>query len=115
MPTSIAGLAILTHQVGPNAILLCPGPRLSQLQMVDLTVCLGCLEPPPAKTTLHSSRLHLLFKEINLAAQRLTLFVHRMVSIDFGHETPVVDGEFVEFSTQCGKCCATPPERRYEP
>ena len=69
MPTSIVGLAVLAHQICPNTVLLLLGPSLSQPQMVDLTVCLGCLEPPFAEASFHMSRLDLLLKEIDLGAQ----------------------------------------------
>ena len=66
---SIVGLAVLVHQVCSNAIFLCLGSHLSQVQVADLTVCSGCLEPPSAEAVLHLSRLDLLFEEVDLAAQ----------------------------------------------
>src|SRR5258708_37599233 len=68
-PTSIAGLAVLVHQVCLNAILLRSGSHLPQSQVADLAVCSGCLEPPLAETMLHPSRLDLLFEEVNLTTQ----------------------------------------------
>src|SRR5258708_12521917 len=90
MPTSIAGLAVLAHQVCLNMILLHSGSRLPQSQVADLAVCSGCLEPPLAETMLHPSRLDLLFEAVNLTTQVLALLIHGMVLVDFGDQTPIL-------------------------
>src|SRR5258708_35661919 len=114
-PTFIVGLAVLMYQVCSNMILLCSGSHLPQSQVADLAVCSGCLEPPFAETVLHSSCLHLLFEEVDLATQRLALFIHSTVLIDFGHKTPIVDSELVECSTECGEGGTAPSQGGYEP
>ncbi len=75
----------------------------------------GSLESPFAETSLHVSSLDLLVKEIDLAAQRLALFVHGTVTIDLSHETPVVDGKFVEFLPESGEGCATSSQGGQKP
>ena len=75
--------------------------------MLDLSVGPGGFEPPFAETSFHASCLDLLLKEINLTAQRLALLVHGVVMVDLGHEAPVVDSEFVEFSLESSKGGAT--------
>ena len=64
----MAGIAILAHQVSANVVLLCLGSHLPQLQVADLTVRSGRLEPSFAEAALHSSHLDLLFEEVNLTA-----------------------------------------------
>ncbi len=110
MPTSIAGLAILADQVCPNVVLLCLGSRLPQSQVADLTVRSGCLKPSFAEASLHLSHLDLLLEEVNLTTQRLTLLIHGAVTVDLGHETPVVDRELVECVTERGEGGTTSPQ-----
>src|SRR5260370_23099079 len=97
-PTSMAGVAVLADKVCPDAVLFRPGPCLPQPQVADLPVSLGCLQPTLAKPPFELDRLKLLPKEAALAAERLALLVHGAVAVDFSHETPVVDGEFVELA-----------------
>ncbi len=59
--------------------------------------------------------MELLVEEIDLAAERLALLVHCPVSIDLGHEAPVVNGKFVELVAEGGKCGPTPTEGGNEP
>ncbi len=105
-------LSILAYQVRPDPVLLLTGPGLTQPQMLNLAVGSGGFESPFAETSFHSSRLHLLLKEIDLAAQHLALLVHDVVTVDFGHKTPVVDRELVEHSMKGGKGGTTPPQSR---
>jgi len=77
---------------------------------LDLAIGPGGLKSPFAETLLHTSRLDLLFEEIDLTAQRLALLVHGTVMVDLGHKTPVVDGELVECSTKGGEGGTTPPQ-----
>src|SRR5258707_13886017 len=109
-PTSMPSLPVLAYQVHPDPILLLSGSGLTQPQMLDLAVGAGSFESPFAKTPFHSDHLDLLLKEVNLAIQCLALFIHGAVAVDFGHKTPVVDGELVECSTKGGKGGTTPPQ-----
>ena len=111
----MAGVAILADEVRPNADLFGSGPCLPQSQVADLSIGFGCLQPPLAKPPFDASRLKLLFKEIDLAAERLALLVHGSVAIDLGHETPVVNGEFVELMTEGGVCGSAPTESGNKP
>ena len=103
-------IPILAYEVHPNSVLLLTGPGLTQSQMADLVVGPSGLESPFTETLFHSSRLDLLLEEIDLAAQRLALFVHHVVTVDFGHKAPVVNGKFVEFSPEGGEGSATPSQ-----
>src|SRR5713226_2606859 len=91
MSTSMSSLSILAYQVRPDPVLLLACSGLAQPQMLDLAVGPGGFESPFAETVLHSSHLDLLFKEINLATQRLALLIHGAVAVDLGHKTPIVD------------------------
>src|SRR5258708_21559947 len=115
MPTSMSSLLILVHQVCPNSVLLLTHPGLTQPQMADLAVGSGGFKSPFAETSLHSSHLDLLFKEVDLAAQRLALLVHGLVVVNLGHEAPIVDGELVKCAAECSEGGATPPQGGYEP
>ncbi len=95
----MAGVAVLANQVCPDAVLLCSGSCLPQPQVADLLISLGHLQPPLAEPLFESGRLELLVEEVDLTAERLALLVHCSVSVDFGHEAPVVNGEFVELAT----------------
>ena len=106
---------VLPHQVHPTSVLFDLGPCLTQSQMADLSICLCHFEPPFAKALFHLGHLDLLLKEVNLGAQQLALFVHCVVAIDFGHKTPVVDGEFIKLSSEGGEGGAASPQGRYEP
>ena len=99
---SMAGIAILHNQVCSDVVLFGSGPRLSQSQVADLTVGLGCFQPPLAKASFKTGRLKLLVKEVDLAVERLALLIHCSVSIDLGHKPPVMDGEFVKLVAKCG-------------
>src|SRR5712692_2542238 len=83
--------------------------------MADLMVGLGSFEPPLAEAAFHASHLEFLLEEIDLTAEQLALLVHGVVSIDLCHKTPVVDSEFVEFSTECGVGGSAPTEGGYKP
>src|SRR5258708_796205 len=109
-PTSILSLLILVNQVHPNPVLFLTGPGLTQLQVTDLSVGPGGFKSPFAETPFHSSHLNLLFKEIDLATQCLALLVHGVVTVNFGHKTPIVDSEFVELLPKGSKGGATPPQ-----
>src|SRR5260370_38988203 len=61
-PTSMAGIAVLADQVHLDAVLFCPGPRLSQLQVTDLMVSFGCFQPSFAEPPFKAGGLQLLFK-----------------------------------------------------
>src|SRR5260370_28413583 len=98
----MAGIAVLADKVRPNADLLRAGPRLPQPQVTDLSIGLSRFQPTLAEPPFDASRLKLLFEEIDLAAERLALFVHGMIVVDLGHEAPVVDGEFVELAAEGG-------------
>src|SRR5713226_9213637 len=111
----MAGVAILSDKVCPNMDLLRSGSCLSQPQMADLSIGFGCLQPTLAEPPLDAGRLKLLFKEVDLGTERLALFVHNAVSIDFSHELPIVDGEFVEFAAEGGVCSPTPSKGGNEP
>ena len=111
----MAGIAILADEVCPDVDLFGSGPGLSQSQMADLSVGFGRFQPTFTKPPLDTGRLQLLFKEVDLAGERLALLVHGAVAIDLGHETPVVDGEFVELATEGGIGGSTPPEGSNEP
>ena len=112
---SMAGIAILADEVRPDADLFRSGPCLPQPQMADLSVGFGCFQPTFAKPSFDASRLKLLFKEIDLAAERLALLVHGTVTIDLGHETPIVNGEFVKLVTEGGICGSAPAKGGNEP
>ena len=112
---SMAGIAVLADEIRSDAVLLCSGPRLPQPQMVDLAVGLGCLEPTLAEASFEAGGLELLLKEIDLAAQRLALFIHGSVPVDFCHETPVVNGEFVKLATECSERGPAPTESSNKP
>ncbi len=64
--------------------------------MVDLTICLCRFESSLAETPFYPNRLYLLFEEVDLGGQRLALLIHGLVSVDFGHKTPIVAGELVK-------------------
>ena len=64
--------------------------------MADLTICLCHFKSPFAEALLHSSGLYLLFEEVDLGGQRLALFIHGSILIDFGHKTPIIAGELVK-------------------
>src|SRR5258708_35908275 len=70
--------------------------------MADLSIRLGRLQPPLAKTPFDASRLKRLFEEADLTAERLALLVHCSVLVDLGHESPVVYREFVELAAEGG-------------
>src|SRR5712692_4812786 len=72
-PTSLAGSAILADEVGHDADLFRSIPCLPQPQMADLSVGFGCLQPTLAEPSFEASRLELLFKKIDLTAERLAL------------------------------------------
>src|SRR5258708_35320022 len=114
-PTSMAGVTILADEVRPDADLLRSCPCLPQPQMADLSVGFGCFQPTLAKPPFDASRLKLLFKEVDLAAEHLALLVHGAVTIDLGHETPVVNGELVKLATEGGICGSTPAKGGDEP
>src|SRR5258707_14350482 len=98
----MAGVAILADEVRPNADLFGSGPRLPQPQVADLSIGFGCLQPPLAKPPFNASRLELLLEKVDLAAERLALLIHGAVTVDFGHEAPVVDGELIELAPESG-------------
>ncbi len=83
--------------------------------MVDLMVSFGRLQPPFAKAPFKAGHLELLIEEVDLAAERLALLIHGTIPVDFCHETPVVDGEFVEFSTERGEGSSAPTKGGYKP
>ncbi len=111
----MAGIAILTDEVRPDADLLGSGPSLPQSQVVDLSIGLGRFQSTFAKPPLDASRLQLLFEEVDLAGERLTLLIHSTVAIDLGHETPVVNGELVKLAVEGGVRGPTPSEGRNKP
>ncbi len=111
----MAGIAVLSDEIRSDTDLLSPGPRLSQPQMADLTVGLGRLQPTLAKPPFDASRLKLLLEEIDLTAEGLALLVHGLVTVDFGHKTLVVDGEFIELATESGVGGPASPKGRNEP
>jgi len=83
--------------------------------MADLAIGLGRLQPTFAETPLETGRLKLLLEEINLTAEGLTLLVDTPVAVDFGHEAPVMDGEFVKLAAKGGIGSAAPPQGSEEP
>ena len=83
--------------------------------MADLLIHPCRFEPPFAKAPLHSGRLDLLFKEVNLGAQHLALFVHGPILVDFGHKTPIVAGELVKGMADRGKSGPTSHQGGQEP
>ncbi len=111
----MAGIAILADEVRPNVDLLHPGPCLPQSQVADLPVGFGRFQPTLAKPPLDTSCLKLLFKEVNLAAERLALLVHGAVAVNLGHETPVVNGELVELAAEGGIRGPAPSKGGNEP
>src|SRR5258708_4160297 len=111
----MAGVAILSDEVRSDTDLFRPGPGLSQSQVADLTVGLGCLQPTLAEPPFEASRLELLFEEVDLTAEGLTLLVHGSVPIDFCHKTPVVDGELVELAAEGGVGGSASPKGCDEP
>ena len=114
-PTSMVGSTVLAYQVCSDAVLLLPGPCLPKSLVRDLTVHPGCFKPPFTEASFHSGRLELLFKEIDLTAEHLALLIHGVVSVDLGHEAPIMDGEFVKFAMERGKGGAAPSQGRYKP
>src|SRR5260370_38561807 len=102
MDTYMGGVAVLADEVGPNADLFGPGPCLSQPQVADLSIGFSRFQPTLAKPPLDASRLKLLLEEVDLGAERLALLVHGAVAVDFSHEPPVVNGEFVELRAEAG-------------
>ncbi len=83
--------------------------------MPDLTVGFGCLQSPLAKAPFEAGRLELLVEEVDLAAERLALLIHGSVPIDFGHETPVMNGKLIELTTECGEHGSAPAQGSDEP
>ena len=69
----MTGSVVLAYQVCSDLVLLMPGPGLSQPQVVDLTICPCCLEPPFTKAPFDPSHLHLLLEEVDLGGQCLAL------------------------------------------
>ncbi len=65
-----------------------------------MMVGFGRFESPLAEPSFHMGCLELLLEEVDLTAERLALLVHRLVSVDLRHETPVVHGEFVELPVE---------------
>ncbi len=94
---------VLAYQVCPDTVLLLSGSCLTQSQVADLMICPGRFESPFAETPLHLSCLDFLLEEVDLSAQHLALFVHGSVSINFSHKTPIVAGELVEGTPDCGE------------
>src|SRR5258707_12413443 len=111
----MAGIAVLTDEIRPNADLLRPGPCLSQPQVADLTVGLGRFQPAFAKPPFDTSRLKLLLEEVDLTAEGLALLVHGPVAINLRHEAPVMNGEFVELAMEGGVGGSAPPKGSNEP
>src|SRR5258708_13280350 len=102
MPTSMAGIAVLADEVHPDADLFRSGSHLSQPQMADLLVGFGCLQPTLAKPSFDASRLKLLFKEIDLAAECLALLIHGSVAIDLSHKTPILNAKLFALALKAG-------------
>src|SRR5260370_31153360 len=83
--------------------------------MADLAISLGRFHPPLAEPPFEMGHLELLVEEVDLTAEGLALLVHRSVSVNFGHEAPIMDGEFVELATEHYEHGSAPTEGGNEP
>src|SRR5260370_37864264 len=64
-PMSIAGWAVLVHQVCPNVILLRSSSCLPQSYVADLMVGPGSFKPSFVRPAFHVSHLELLLEAVN--------------------------------------------------
>src|SRR5258708_26642041 len=104
----MGGVAVVVNQVRPDAVLLCSSSCLPQSQVADLSISLGRLQPPFAEPPFETGRLELLIEEVDLTAERLALLVHHPVPVDFGHEAPIMNGEFIELTAKGGEGGSAP-------
>src|SRR5258708_21576130 len=93
MPMSMTRLLPLSYQVTSDLVLLVSSPHLAQSQMVALSLCSCHFEAPLAESLFHLGRLLLFFEEVNLVGQRLALFVHGSLALNFSHNSLILPGE----------------------